>query len=606
MRLPVLLICLALGLVNCLEVELEGLGKVKSKTEVSRDGVEYESFLGIPFAEPPTGENRFKRPIPVKEWSGVKDATNYGSKCPQFYPFHHEDGLGGSEDCLFLNVHTKSLIGKKPVIVYLHGGAFISGHANQGAKYMLEQDVVFVSLQYRLGVFGLLSTEDSVASGNWGLYDQQLALKWIKEHISKFGGNPDLVTLMGMSAGAASVHYHMLSPNSDGLFHRAMAISGSALCWWANLPKQRKTAIDLAIKLDCPSTTESMEVLECLRGKSMEEIMLAESKLYSWRQGQTEAEPMNIWSPRPDVEAGDLGILPVNPTLAMQAGQIQPVPFVVGVAESEGAWRAAGYLYKEENMGELIKNFDRIAPLALGLKDQIREDEMVHMLHKIKHFYLNALVDEEDLDKRQHKTIGGLIHMLGDTMFNYPIDQMVKLHGNKEHSPVWMYEFNYKHNHSIASFDSNDKVRPIETQQDQLRKPTHAHEVSMLFPQFEEDMGPLSADETKMSKKFVKFVYDFAVHGNPNQDNSYEMRDWKNIEDGHLSYHVFGKSVTHMGLPFQQRMEWWSHQPVWWNKSKPDGEEHYEAEVDELTDQELKEHDEELDEMEVEILKDEL
>jgi len=602
MRLLSLLICLAAGLVNCLEVELEGLGKLKGKEEVSRDGVKYESFLGIPFAEPPTGENRFKRPVPTKEWSGVKDATNYGSKCPQ-YPWHHKDRLEGSEDCLFLNVHTKSLTGKKPVIVYIHGGAFIAGRGNTDAKYMLEQDVVFVSLQYRLGVFGFLSTEDSVAPGNWGLYDQQLALKWIKEHISKFGGNPDLVTLMGMSAGGASVHYHMLSPNSDGLFHRALAMSGSALCWWANLPKQSKTAIDLAIKLECPSTTESTEVLECLRGKSMEEIMSAESKLYPWRQGKTEAEPMNIWSPRPDVEAGEFGILPVDPTLAMQAGQIQPVPFLVGIAESEGAWRAAGYLYKDENMGELIKNFDRIAPLALGLQDQVREDEMVPMLQKIKQYYLNALVNEEDLDKRLQKTIGGLISMLGDTMFNFPIDRMVKLHGNKEHSPVWMYQFNYKHNHSLAAFDNNNpgKVLPIEAQLDQLRKPTHAHELSMLFPQFEKDFGPLSADETKMSKKFVKFVYDFAVQGKPNQDNRYEMKDWKNVGDGQLSYHVFGKySASHMGMPFQQRMKWWSQQPAFWNKSKPDrGEERYAADVEELT-------DEELEEMQVEILKDEL
>ena len=291
--------------------------------------------------------------------------------------------------------------------MYIHGGAFIAGSAHTDAKYMMEEDVVFVSLQYRLGVFGFLSTEDSVAPGNWGLYDQQLALKWVKQHISKFGGNPDLITLIGMSAGGASVHYHMLSPNSDGLFHRAMAMSGSALCWWANLPNQWKTAVNLANKLECSKTAESNELLNCLRSKSTEEIMSAENQLYTWRQGQTEAEPMNIWSPRADVEAGEEGILPVNPSLAMQAGQIQPVPFLVGVAESEGAWRAAGYLYKEDNMAQLIKHFDSIAPLALGLVDQVREDEMAPMLKKIKQFYLHALVNEEDLDKRLKKTVSG-------------------------------------------------------------------------------------------------------------------------------------------------------------------------------------------------------
>ena len=122
--------------------------------------------------------------------------------------------------------------------------------------------------------------------------------------------------------------------------------------------------------------------------------------------------------------------------------------------------------------------------------------------------------------------------MLGDTMFNFPIDRMVKLHGNKEHTPVWMYQFNYKHSHSLASFDLNNPGKALapEAQIEQLRKPTHAHELSMLFPMFEDVMGPLSDEETKMSKKFIKFVYDFAVQGHPNQDNReviYIRNNWQ-------------------------------------------------------------------------------
>jgi len=562
------------ALVTCQLVALDGLGQLKGKEEVARGDVKYMSFLGIPYAQPPVGENRFRKPVPAKGWEGVKEAKNYASSCPQ-YPFFVKDKLVGNEDCLYLNVHTRSLDGKKPVIVYIHGGAFIAGSGHTDAKYMLEEDIVFVSLQYRLGVFGFLTTEDKSAPGNWGLHDQHLALKWVKQNIAKFGGNPEMITLIGMSAGGASVHYHLLSPQSDGLFHRALAMSGSALCWWANIPNQKDTAIQLANKVGCPSD-DSSDLVECLRGLPMEDVMAAQEKLYSWKQGQIEVEPMNIWSPRPDVEAGEEAILPVDPTIAMSAGQIQPVPFLVGVAESEGAWRAAGYLYKDENMAELLKDFNNVGPLALGLNGQVREDEMEEMLSKIKRYYLSALVNEEDLEKRLRKTVSGLIFMLGDTMFNFPIDRMVKLHGNKEYAPVWLYQFNYKHNHSLAAFDLNNpgKALKFEEQLEQLRRPTHAHELSMLFPMFEDVMGPLSTEETKMSKKFVKLVVDFAIQGKPTQDGRYEMRDWKNVADGQLSYFVFGRySASNMGMPFQQRMKWWSQQPVYWNKSAKKKEE---------------------------------
>ncbi|XP_023346297.1 esterase E4 [Eurytemora carolleeae] len=120
-------------------------------------------------------------------------------------------------------------------------------------------------------------------------------------------------------------------------------MSGSALCWWANLPNQRRTTVSLAEAVNCPIDS-SAKLLECLRSKPAVEIMKAQNQLYAWRPGKMETEPMNIWSPRPDPEAGEDAILPVQPTLAMEVGQIHPVPFLVGIAESEGIWRAANYL----------------------------------------------------------------------------------------------------------------------------------------------------------------------------------------------------------------------------------------------------------------------
>merc|ERR1712127_395723 len=124
------------------------------------------------------------------------------------------------------------------------------------------------------------------------------ALRWVKAHISQFGGDPELVTVVGMSAGGAAVNYLQLSPQTDGLFQRAVAQSGSALCPWANLPRQAETAHSLAAKLGCP-TSPSSSLLDCLRTKKPEQLLEAEASLHSWRPGTPEQEPMNLWSPRP-------------------------------------------------------------------------------------------------------------------------------------------------------------------------------------------------------------------------------------------------------------------------------------------------------------------
>ena len=123
------------------------------------------------------------------------------------------------------------------MLVWIHGGAFIFGGINiYNPEYLMEEDIVLVTIQYRLNVFGFLSTEDSVAPGNYGSLDQVAALKWVQENIAAYGGDPDQVTIFGMSAGGASVHYLTLSPLARNLYKNAISLSGSALCWWGNVP----------------------------------------------------------------------------------------------------------------------------------------------------------------------------------------------------------------------------------------------------------------------------------------------------------------------------------------------------------------------------------
>ncbi|KAG5884816.1 hypothetical protein JTB14_012024 [Gonioctena quinquepunctata] len=215
------------------------LGQIKGTIITSRLGKPINSFRGIRYAKAPVNELRFKPPVPIEKWEGVLDATKDGPLCPQ--PTY--DPV--SEDCLFINVYsTKLPIGsenpKRPVIVFIHsGGLYSLGSASywNGPNYLLDQEVVLVTFNYRLGALGFLSTGDKEAPGNNGLKDQVAALKWVKHNIASFGGDPNSVTLLGHGSGAMSVVLHMVSPMSQDLFHKAAAMSGFSSRSLANSTK---------------------------------------------------------------------------------------------------------------------------------------------------------------------------------------------------------------------------------------------------------------------------------------------------------------------------------------------------------------------------------
>ncbi|UMM36123.1 hypothetical protein L5515_008427 [Caenorhabditis briggsae] len=201
-------------------------------------------YLGIPYAQPPIGPLRFSKPLPADIWTDTRDCTQYGPRCPPS-GFGHEKGLLVTPDvpdeanCLSLNVfvpgcESEEYKDKRPVMVYVHGGGFEVSSSREFCAYSMSstlplKDVILVTMNYRLGILGFFTTGDAVCPGNWGLWDQTLALKWVKKHIASFGGDPNNVTLFGQSAGGACVDLLTLSPHSRDLFQKIVPMSGSAL-----------------------------------------------------------------------------------------------------------------------------------------------------------------------------------------------------------------------------------------------------------------------------------------------------------------------------------------------------------------------------------------
>ncbi|XP_039753211.1 venom carboxylesterase-6-like [Pararge aegeria] len=487
-------------------------GEILGKQRISTNGRNFVSFLGVPYASPPIGKYRFKEPQPMQPWSGPWNATRLPPGCLQFDP--SIDKITGSEDCLFVNVHTPNLHSSAllPVVIFIHGGAYVYGAGGQyDGVHMMDRDVVLVTVNYRLGPLGFLSTGDTVIPGNTGLKDQSFALKWVRDNIKSFGGNPDSVTLTGCSAGGASVHYHYLSPLSKGLFHRGIAFSGAAFTSWAHSIKPVQKAKELASLVGC-DTTNSRDMAECLRSRPGEMIVNAQIEMFDYR-----VKWFNVFAPTAEDPNTKNPFLTQHPYTASQAGEMQRLPLIASVTSEEGLYPAAAYQKEPTILPELEARWEELASNIFEFNETLPISMRTSVANRIKEKYLDGRPVSQ-------KTFDELVQALGDRLFTADVGKLAQIHATQSRQPTYSYRFSYSWQYSF----SNVMARNYENY-----GVCHSDDVILVLKYLPTETT--CAEDLQMREALLDMICSYAETGVPKLPNAPK---WMKVKPGQeeLSY----------------------------------------------------------------------
>ncbi|XP_011141919.1 esterase E4 isoform X2 [Harpegnathos saltator] len=468
-------------------------GKLRGIVQENVHGGYYTAFRGIPYAQPPIGKLRFKDPQPMDSWTGVRDASKFGGISLQMDLLTRE--IVGTEDCLYLNVYATDVEpGKKrAVMVWLHSGGYTNCSGNDllyGPDHIVRKDVVLVTLNYRLSVFGFLNLENNVAWGNQGMKDTIMALQWVRDNISSFGGDSENITVFGNSAGAAIAHFLTTCPLADGLYHKMIIQSGSLLCPWAfDLPGRQK-ALELAGKLG-KQTTNLQEVGEFLQTADANEIINVCQTLISPLESRLF---MIAFPPYMDLKSPD-PFFTDDPYVLVQRGI--KVPLMLGYTDREGIFFTRRLNDKSINL--VNSNFENTIPkrvMADLKKKSITAND-------IRYLYFG----DKSLSK---ETMGHYADFLTDVQFHRPIQEVANIQMQLGHKSTYLYEFSY---------DSKDSI--LKKAMD-LTEPGAAHVEDtcyLFYPYLTKrfDIPPFTSDseDYKLINRFTQMWTDFAKTGNP-------------------------------------------------------------------------------------------
>ncbi|UYV67767.1 BCHE [Cordylochernes scorpioides] len=423
------------------------MGRIKGfrKTTIGKD---MNVFLGIPFAKPPLGDLRYKKPVEIEKYQGEIVADTMPKACFQINPFRADGAeyykrLNMSEDCLYLNIWlpvTKDLnMEPKSVLVWIHGGGFAMGSSSDsrynGQIIAAHGQVIVASVNYRVGAMGFLNGGTQEEPGNIGLYDQALALRWIRNNIAYFGGNPETVTIFGESAGGASVGFHLTSPVSKGLFKRAILQSGipnrpviydydQSLDVTQTFSKRANcTDTDLNIKTDPTS------ILNCLRSKSPEELSVAEYAMRGQKRVYARFQP---------VSGSDF--IPYQKLNVVE--NLNDRDFMIGITANEGESFVVDYFR------EFIKNPNVTKTMAYeAMIPFLTEISRLDNAKEKLDYYFRGVIEDDIVEVKR-----AMGRVLTDWMFKCPAQELANIFTRRENRVSFYY---YNHLFSDRSIYSD-------------------------------------------------------------------------------------------------------------------------------------------------------
>ncbi|CEF69982.1 Carboxylesterase, type B domain-containing protein [Strongyloides ratti] len=571
-------------------------------------------FRGIPYAEPPIKNLRFKKPIKKSRWEREYSAIEYGPPCIQFMDFHKSDRYAGvnmkreSEDCLYLNIfspyNNEDESKLHPILVWIHGGSFHAGSADTGidmesvAKNIVFHGVTLVTINYRLGPLGFMSINyGNYVEGNFGVYDMVLALEWIQQNIKQFNGDPSKVTVMGESAGSAAVSVLAVSPITKDLIHQAITLSGSSLAQWA-------------IHRSGPSNYEMSNIADYIRcNKLIGEHDVAEFlKTELVESGEEKVKKCNLQTVIPDcltngeelntismfkcfqnevffndsnfrkIIANELGVsrMVVDGYLITDNSynfilDNARIPLLAGVAKREWAHKK-GHWYNLIQLTNITKEAveDRVRRtidenFKLGLTHKIANSTIALIANATMLKYMDGINFSYSVDNIVRK----LQEIEADIDFVAPCQAEIDAYAEKNIS-VFAYSFDYVPQGAIIeegiklypalSNKTQIKVRRNHTStSEQPLEAFHGLDHSFIFTQGYSanfQIEPFTKRDKAMNKLLTKMLTNFVKTGNP----STEKFNW-------LPFKTNEKSYTSINIPLKKihgDIHWPT--PSFWNK----------------------------------------
>ncbi|XP_045494497.1 esterase FE4-like [Colias croceus] len=522
-------------------------GPICGYIDKSDEGTYYK-FKSIPYAEPPLGRLRFLPPMVNKPWTDLRDCTQ---DAPLPLSFYLEEQIVGSEDCLYIEVSSPNVTPEVPLPVMFWIGSFnFIFYIDQILDPTLinNQDIVFVRCGFRLGPLGFLSVNDFAAPGNSGLKDIVFALRWVQRNISKFGGDPNNVTAFGSSTGGAIVHLLMLSPMAEGLFHKAIIQSSSALNGWSLGRNPAEGVVELAKQLNI-TKTDKIEIVEEMRTIPAEELIKAYGSCFKAGERLENDTFDSIFKPciENDFE-GQCVFLSKSPAIILKSGKFNKVPLIIGSNNIEASvlqYMKAGFY---EDYEKFNKNVSLLVPKTLS---NVNCDISKKIGQQILSFYFEGAESLNELTRKQY------LQFLTDYYFLYYMDKTIRIHSQvAPECNIYYYVVHYGGEWYVPKI------------LDFFNSIGHAGELPFLFriksgspessssPQYYKG----SRDSITTRNRVIKMWTNFAKYGNPTPTDNDDLLQitWDPVEnENKLNFLSIGADLTKGRNPFYERMMFW-------------------------------------------------